>query len=290
MRQFPVFVPYGDEHLAATLSVPDAEPEAVVLLLAGTGAPRSHRFQLWTRTARALADAGLASIRLDYRGIGDSRGRVDQDVLGDYRLDQAMTAARFGMRACGVDRLAVVGNCSGGLVGLGVTAQMPECQTAVMILPRLAQIGGVSRAAIEVRKSRFGAVVRRHPLLRKVAHRTLKGRRDMPTPMMAQAFQGALSRARLLFIYSEHDLDPYVSRSRRLLEHVVADLPPDRRARVETKLIDEGPLAGFESHAVQQDVIEEVVRWMAGTLSLEESDSLRADSGDASEAPALRPS
>jgi alpha/beta superfamily hydrolase len=289
VKQFPVFVPYGDEHLAATLSVPDAEPKAVVLLLAGTGAPRSHRFQLWTRTARALADIGLASVRLDYRGIGDSGGRVDQDVLGDYRLDQALTAARFGLRACRVDRLAVVGNCSGGLVGLGVAAQMAECQTAVMILPRLAQIGGVSRAAIEVRKSRFGAVVRRHPFLRKVAHRTLKGRRDLPTPMMAQAFQAALTRARLLFIYSEHDQDPYVSRSRRLLEHVVADLPPDRRERVETKLIDEGPLAGFESRIVQQHVIGEVVRWMIRSLSLEESDPMGAES-DAVEERALRSS
>jgi alpha-beta hydrolase superfamily lysophospholipase len=73
MKEFPFFVPYEDQFLAGTLTVPDRDPEALVLLLAGTGAPRSHRFQLWTRTARGLAEHGLASVRLDYRGIGASR-------------------------------------------------------------------------------------------------------------------------------------------------------------------------------------------------------------------------
>ena len=151
MNEYPVFVPYGNEHLAATLTLPDNDPEALVLLLAGTGAPRSHRFQLWTRTARALADQGLASVRMDYRGIGDSRGRMAQPVLGDQRLDQAVTTARFAMRACDVDRLAVIGNCLGGIVGLGVTARVPECEAAILIRPRLVYMSNVSRAAVGAR-------------------------------------------------------------------------------------------------------------------------------------------
>jgi pimeloyl-ACP methyl ester carboxylesterase len=284
VKEYPVFVPYQGEHLAATLTVPDADPQALVLLLAGTGAPRSHRFQLWTRTARSLAEQGLASIRLDYRGIGDSAGRLVQPVLGDQRTDQAISAAQFGMRACAVDRLAVIGNCSGGVIGLGVTARMPECEAAVLILPRLVHMKGVSRAAIEVRKSRLGAAVRRRPFLRRIAHRTLKTGRDVASPPVAQFFEPALERARLLFVYSDLDRDPYVGRSQRLLQVMRSKLPADRRGRVELSVIDEGPLSGFESLPVQERVIEDVVRWTVASLGPTRSHPAQA----ATEAPGAR--
>ena len=277
MKEFPVFVPYEKEHLAATFTVPDGDPEALVLLLAGTGAPRSHRFQLWTRTARALADQGLASVRIDYRGIGDSRGRMAQPVLGDERLDQAVTAARFGMKACGVNRLAVIGNCSGGVVGLGVTARMPEVEASILILPRLVYMSGVSRAAVGARKSRLGAIVRKNPLLRRLVQRTVKGRRDLPSPPVAQYFEPALANARLLFVYSEHDRDPYVAKSRRLLQQMTDRLSPERRSRVESTLIDEGPLSGFESLVVQERVIASVVKWVVEGLGVADGSDQRAD-------------
>jgi pimeloyl-ACP methyl ester carboxylesterase len=268
VKEFPFFVPYEDQFLAGTLTVPDRDPEALVLLLAGTGAPRSHRFQLWTRTARGLAEHGLASVRLDYRGIGDSSGRVLQPVLGDQRTEQAITAARFCMQACSVERVAVIGNCSGGVVGLGVTAQMPEVETAILILPRLVQMSTVGRKALDARKSRLGAIVRRHRLLRRVAHTTMKTGRDVASPPVAASFEPALDHARLLFVYSEHDRDPYVGKSRRLLQQMIAKLPSERRSRVDSMLIDEGPLSGFESRAVQERVIAEVVQWTADGLGV----------------------
>jgi len=289
VKEYPFFVPYDHEHLAATLTVPDEDPQAVVLLLAGTGAPRSHRFQLWTRTARALADRGLASVRVDYRGIGDSAGRVIQPVLGDQRTEQAMTAARFGMQACAVDRLAVIGNCSGGVVGLGVTAQMPEVESAILILPRLVQMSSVGRAALDARKSRWGAIVRRNRVLRKVAHATLKTGRDVASPPVPASFLPALEHARLLFMYSEHDRDPYVGKSRRLLQQMIAKLSPEHRSRVESILIDEGPLSGFESRVVQERVISEVVRWTILSLGLN-GDRHQGEQGvDSVEAAAFPP-
>jgi pimeloyl-ACP methyl ester carboxylesterase len=289
VKEHPFFVAYDGEHLAATLTVPDEDAQAVVLLLAGTGAPRSHRFQLWTRTARALADRGLASVRVDYRGIGDSGGRVIQPVLGDQRTEQAMAAARFGMQACGVDRLAVIGNCSGGVVGLGVTAQMPEVEAAILILPRLVQMSSVGRAALDARKSRWAGIVRRNRLLRKVAHTTMKTGRDVPSPPVAASFLPALEHARLLFVYSEHDRDPYVGKSRRLLAQMIAKLPPERRSRVESTLIDEGPLSGFESREVQERVISEVVDWTTASLGLIGEGRQPSQAGEPTGASARRP-
>jgi pimeloyl-ACP methyl ester carboxylesterase len=289
VKEYPFFVPYDHEHLAATLTVPDDDPQAVVLLLAGTGAPRSHRFQLWTRTARALADRRLASVRVDYRGIGDSGGRVIQPVLGDQRTEQAMAAARFALRACAVERLAVIGNCSGGVVGLGVTAQMPQVESAILILPRLVQMSSVGRAALDARKSRWAGIVRRNRVLRKVAHTTMKTGRDVPSPPVSASFLPALEHARLLFMYSEHDRDPYVGKSRRLLQQMIAKLSPERRARVESILIDEGPLSGFESRLVQERVISEVVGWTTLSLGVDGDRDQGTGGADPVDATALRP-
>jgi alpha/beta superfamily hydrolase len=266
LRELPVFVPYEDDHLAAVITVPDGDPAALVLLLTGTGAPRSHRFQLWTRAARALADQGLASVRMDYRGVGDSTGRMPQLVLGDRRRDQAMAVARFAMAAVGIDRFGIASNCSGAVIGLEIAAEMPECTAAILILPRLVQLGGVTRAHMEARKSRLASLVRSNKSMRRILQGTMKGRKDMPSPAVRKSFYPALEHARLLFVYGDIDRDPYVEKSRRLLGQLADRLPPDRRARLEVVTTSEGPLAGFESISVQSYILDRVVSWLPAAL------------------------
>jgi alpha/beta superfamily hydrolase len=268
VRQYPVFVPYAEERLAAVLSVPEEDPAALVVLLQGTGAPRSHRFQLWTRTARALADRGVASVRLDYRGIGDSTGRTLQPMLGDQRLEQALAVTDFAMRATGVRRVAVVGNCSGGIVGMGLASSMAECEGAVLILPRLVQLGGLTRAHMGARQSKLASLVRSRPLIRKMVQTTVRGQRDVPSEPVRQHFLPAVERCPLLFIFSERDREPYVGKSIRLLRRMTEDLSPRNRERVELLISDEGPLAGFESLSAQDWVIHRSVTWLADELGL----------------------
>jgi hypothetical protein len=130
-------------------------------------------------------------------------------------------------------------------------------------------------------------VVKRNPLLRRIAHRTLKSSgRDVPSPPVAQFFEPALDHARLLFVYSDLDRDPYVAKSRRLLQVMTAKLTPERRARVESSLIGDGPLSGFESLVVQERVIEDVVRWTVGSLGANGSHATEAT--DAMGARAIR--
>ena len=47
----------------------------MVFTTGGGGTLRSQRFRLWTRAARALADIGIASVRMEFAGIGDSTER-----------------------------------------------------------------------------------------------------------------------------------------------------------------------------------------------------------------------
>lgn len=128
MNEHPMFVPWADgEHLAALLTLPDSPPRGLVLLLQGLGPPRSHRYQLWTRTARALAERGIASVRMDYPQVGDSTG-VLHGTLEDPPLSETLAVASAAMRAAGVTALAAIGNCMGGRTALKIQGSVGDCR------------------------------------------------------------------------------------------------------------------------------------------------------------------
>src|SRR2546430_8050338 len=134
MKEYPVFIPSGREDIAAIVAVPDARPRGLVLLQTGLGATRSHRFGLWTRTARRLADGhDLASVRWDYLGIGDSSGDIDAWSEHDIPIDQQHAVAEFCTAALMVDRVAAAGNCIGSWATLRFAAEYPSCVGAVLI-------------------------------------------------------------------------------------------------------------------------------------------------------------
>jgi hypothetical protein len=69
---------------------------------------------------------------------------------------------------------------------------------------------------------------------------------------------------------------------------MIAKLPPERRSRVESTLIDEGPLSGFESREVQERVIIEVVEWTTASLGLN-GNGVGSQAGEPTGASARRP-
>src|SRR5438034_10292910 len=88
IREYPVFVPSGEERIAAVIAVPAGTPRGLVLLLpGGGGATRSQRYGLYTKVARGLAQRGIASARVEWRGSGEStvlaRARSKALAVGD---------------------------------------------------------------------------------------------------------------------------------------------------------------------------------------------------------------
>ncbi len=88
--------------------------------------------------ARALAAAGVASLRLDLGGLGESPdppGRpvalIYSDLLVDD-VDAAVTAAA----ARGYARIALVGVCSGAFAALGAAARDPRVSEVVAVNPQ----------------------------------------------------------------------------------------------------------------------------------------------------------
>jgi dienelactone hydrolase len=262
MREFPVFVPHGREWLAAVITVPDQEPRGLVLLLTGTGAPRSHRYQVWTRLARQLAEDGLASVRMDREGIGDSTGQLQAHRLNEALLHQAMAVARFAMQATGTDRIGVAGNCSGSRMALYIAASLPTCVSTVCVLPRVLEPGGVHRLVVTARRSKVASFFRTSKLLHRLTE-PLRHRRGRVSSAMEGYFSRALEHSRVLFVYTKEDPDAYNVASLGVLKRILARLSPQARARFELRVLPNGPLVGFESLGIQEDAIRTVRTWLA---------------------------
>ena len=148
LREYPVFVPVGDHHIAAIVTIPEGDPRGVVVFTTGGGgAPRSQRFRLWTRTARELAPRGVASVRMEYPGVGDSTG-IGKIGLGWSKLpvDDVIAVARFAMSVVGTDQLGLCGNCAGARSSIRAADSLPECRSlALFWLKPLAAVGRGTR-------------------------------------------------------------------------------------------------------------------------------------------------
>ena len=110
MKEYPFFVTHGSDRLAAVLSVPEPGPlRGLVLQLMGVGPDEIVGSMMFQRMARRLADRGLASLRLDYAGTGDSTGAVSSWSLADLggETEQARAVLQTARDAIGGGRYAV---------------------------------------------------------------------------------------------------------------------------------------------------------------------------------------
>lgn len=108
------------------LMLPDTPGEVAVLLLHGWGGLRSGPHNMITHFARALGEAGVASLRFDFRSRGESSGDGENDgaSLPGMAAD-ALAAASALMERSGAAKLVTLGVCSGGNVAIGILDRLP---------------------------------------------------------------------------------------------------------------------------------------------------------------------
>lgn len=114
--------PEADIHLAGTLTVPDGDgPFPAVALITGSGAQNRDLELMGHRPFLVLADhltrRGIAVLRSDDRGVGDSEGDFGRATSRDFAGDAAAAVAYLRERP-EVDRASVglVGLSEGGLI------------------------------------------------------------------------------------------------------------------------------------------------------------------------------
>jgi pimeloyl-ACP methyl ester carboxylesterase len=122
-------------HLAGTFVRPETAPDQAVVLVHGGGVTREEG-GFFARLATGLSEAGVASLRFDLRGHGESEGRQEDltlaAILNDIRVALAW------LRASGIGRLSLLGaSFSGGACAYYAAKRTADVERLVLLNPQL---------------------------------------------------------------------------------------------------------------------------------------------------------
>ncbi|MBL4558195.1 MAG: alpha/beta fold hydrolase [Rhodobacteraceae bacterium] len=118
--------------MVATLATPDGPPAPVVLLLHGFTGSRDELAipntddGVFSRAARLLAEDGFASLRIDFRGSGDSVADMTYEATTfEGQVTDALAAIDYlrALDAVDGDDIHVIGWSQGGLVAAAVAGR-----------------------------------------------------------------------------------------------------------------------------------------------------------------------
>lgn len=113
----------------ATLSLPDGVQGEVpaVVMLHGFASSKEEVGGMYAREAAALAERGIASLRINFRGFGKSDGDTGATTI-DQQLEDALAAAEFLRTQDSIDenRLGLLGFSLGGGVAVLAAAEQPD--------------------------------------------------------------------------------------------------------------------------------------------------------------------
>jgi len=130
-----VSIPNGDHEIPATVCVPAGEGKfPAVVMLHGTASNREEAGNGYKMAAPVLAEKyGLATIRIDFMGNGDSTA----DYMGytfDSAVSDAVAAANYmkGLENVDAENIGVMGWSQGGTDALLAAAWHPEIFTSVV--------------------------------------------------------------------------------------------------------------------------------------------------------------
>jgi uncharacterized protein len=114
--------------IAGTLNLPDGAAKApAVLLLHGFGSSKDEVGGMYARVAKALADKGVASLRIDFRGFGKSDGDTGATTI-DLQVEDAKAALAYLGKTEGIDkaRIGALGFSLGGGISMILAGDKPS--------------------------------------------------------------------------------------------------------------------------------------------------------------------
>lgn len=129
----------GADDLFATVTRPAAEtPRRAVVMLNNGAAPQLGPGRAWVEWTRSLAAEGYLVCRLDLSGLGDSAPASGSPHHESYPLTAGREIAQAveHVRGRGAERVAVLGLCSGALLGFDALLATDEVDAVVAINPR----------------------------------------------------------------------------------------------------------------------------------------------------------
>lgn len=124
MEEIPVRFSNEGQTLVGMIHLPDARPPyPCVVFLHGYTDNRIGEHRLLVKAARELCRSGIACLRFDFRGSGESEGDF-ADVTLDSELSDARAAIAFLSDFKGIDTYRI------GVVGMGFGGSVAACLSA----------------------------------------------------------------------------------------------------------------------------------------------------------------
>jgi pimeloyl-ACP methyl ester carboxylesterase len=135
----PVSVANGDVTLGGTMTVPEGDgPFPAVVLITGSGPQNRDEeifgFKVFQVIADHLTRAGIAVVRYDDRGVGQSTGSLTDATTDDFAGDAlAFVAALEAREDIDGDRIGLLGHSEGAVAAAIAAAREPELAFVVMV-------------------------------------------------------------------------------------------------------------------------------------------------------------
>lgn len=133
--------------LIGVITRPERPQQAGVIIVVGGPQYRAGSHRQFTLLARQLAEQGIASIRFDYRGMGDSEGEMRnfEDIDADIKaaIDELMTQVPE------IKRVALWGLCDAASAALYYGHTDPRVKSLVLLNPWVHSEAGAARARLK---------------------------------------------------------------------------------------------------------------------------------------------
>ena len=145
--------------LAGTLTIPEGEgPFPAMVLVSGSGQQNRDEELMNHRPFWVIADYcarhGIAVLRYDDRGIGGSKGEVENATTMDFSYDaEAAFDYLRNRKEINASKVGILGHSEGGVINFMVAARRPE-------VAFLVSLAGPSVNGIEVLKEQQKAILR----------------------------------------------------------------------------------------------------------------------------------
>lgn len=123
----------GDSRLLGVATLPETPAKTAVLFLVGGPQYRSGSHRQFTLLARYLAEQGVASLRFDYPGMGDSEGaRV---TFTDCKKEVEAAAGQLLSVSPAIEGVVLWGLCDAASTAMMVAYQLPAVRGAILVNP-----------------------------------------------------------------------------------------------------------------------------------------------------------
>lgn len=131
-------------HLYGVLHLPDGDPRQGVVLIVGGPQYRVGSHRQFVQLARNLAQAGIAVLRFDYRGMGDSEGGFEG--FTDIEADVAAAVDAFERRLPQLQETVLWGLCDGATAAACYAAKDSRINGLVLLNPWVRSEAGEAKA------------------------------------------------------------------------------------------------------------------------------------------------